>query len=155
MSIPGMSIPGMSIPPGTSGATVGVGEVPDMSIPGMSIGISAGGLGVGEVPDMSIPGMSIGISGAPLGTGGSSKPKPEATAEALTAVTADASCEVSINDPSTAVVATVAATEASRIRRRHPGCRQVGWLWLGDALSAGRCMRPQSLPLPKVSGGFR
>jgi hypothetical protein len=126
-----------------------------MSIPGMSVGISAGALGVGVVPDMSIPGMSIGISGAPLGTGGSSNPKPAATAEALTAVTADASCEVSINDPSTAVVATAAATKANRPPCLHPGCRQMGWLWLGDALSAGRCMRPQSLPLPKVSGGFR
>ena len=126
-----------------------------MSIPGMSIGISAGALGVGEVPDMSTPGMSIGISGAPLGTGGSSNPKPAATPEAFTAVTAEASCEVSINVPSTAVMATAAATEASRTRCRHPGCRQMGWLWLGDALSAGRCMRPQSLPLPKVSGGFR
>jgi hypothetical protein len=69
---------------------------------------------------MSMPGISIGISGAPVGAGGLSNPKPAGTAAALTGAAAEASwCEVSINDPRTAVAAIVAPTEATPQRRRH------------------------------------
>ncbi len=102
---------------GLATATV---ELPDMSIPGISAGILTVGTGVGELPDMSIPGISAGIL-AGLVAGGLSDPTRAGTTAALIVAANDSCCEVSINDPATVIAATVAPTEATRIRRRRRG----------------------------------
>jgi hypothetical protein len=101
----------------------GVGVLPDMSIPGMSCGIAAeGGGGVGELPDMSIPGIFAGMPAVLAGVGELSDPTATGTAAALVSIAADDSwCEVSINDPRTAIAAAAVPTDTTRIRRRHPG----------------------------------
>jgi hypothetical protein len=83
---------------------LGVGELPDMSIPGISAGMLA--VGVGVLPDMSIPGMSAGMPAVLAGVGELSDPTVTGSAAALTTVAADDSwCEVSVNDPRTAIAA--------------------------------------------------
>src|SRR5664279_5232568 len=112
--LPDISIPGMSC---GMGASVGAGELPDISIPGMSCGMGVS-VGAGELPDISIPGISAGIPAG--GAGGSSDPKAAGTTVALSGVAADATCcEVSMSDPRTVIPATVAPTDATRIRQRR------------------------------------
>jgi hypothetical protein len=96
-----------------------------MSIPGISAGILTVGTGVGELPDMSIPGISAGML-AGLVAGGLSDPTRAGAATALIVAANDSCCEVSIKDPATVIAATVAPTEATRIRRRHCRGSSVG-----------------------------
>lgn len=93
-----------------------------MSIPGIS-GDMAGALGAGELPpDMSIPGILAGMPAVLAGVGELSDPTATGTAAALVSIAADDSwCEVSINDPRTAIAAAAVPTDTTRIRRRHPG----------------------------------
>jgi len=106
-------------------------ELPDMSIPGMSAGMLAVGSGVGVLPDMSIPGMSAGMLAGLVGVGELSDPTAIGTTAALSGVAADASwCDVSINDPRTAVAATVAPTDATTKRRRHVAASPVSRMFL-------------------------
>lgn len=123
---PDMSIPGILAGMLAEGA--GVGVLPDMSIPGISCGIAAdGGGGVGELPDMSIPGIFAGMPAVLAGVGEVSDPTATGTAAALVRVAADDSwCEVSVNDPRTAIAATVVPTDTTRTRRRHPGAPLAG-----------------------------
>jgi hypothetical protein len=96
-----------------------------MSIPGISAGVLA--VGVGVLPDMSIPGMSAGMPAVLAGVGELSDPTVTGTAAALTTVAADDSwCEVSVNDPRTAIAAAAVPTDTTRIRRRHPGAPYAG-----------------------------
>jgi hypothetical protein len=88
-----------------------------MSIPGMSCGMGAS-VGAGELPDISIPGISAGMLA--VGAGGLSDPTATGTTAALSGVAADATCcEESISDPTTVIPATVAPTDATRIRRQR------------------------------------
>ena len=110
-----MSIPGMS--GGMLSGAAGAGELPPMSIPGMSCGMGAS-VGAGELPDISIPGISAGMLA--VGAGGLSDPTATGATAALSGVAADATCcEVSISDPRTVIPATVAPTDATRIRRHR------------------------------------
>ena len=120
-----MSIPGISA--GILAEGAGVGVLPDMSIPGISAGILAEGAGVGVLPDMSIPGISAGMPAVLAGVGELSDPTATGTAAALVRVAADDSCcEVSVNDPRTAIAAAAVPTDATRIRRCHPGATDLG-----------------------------
>jgi len=120
-----MSIPGIS---GDMAGALVAGELPlDMSIPGISAGILAEGAGVGVLPDMSIPGISAGMPAVLAGVGELSDPTATGTAAALVRVAADDSCcEVSVNDPRTAIAAAAVPTDATRIRRCHPGATDLG-----------------------------
>ena len=93
-----------------------------MSIPGIS-GDMAGALGAGELPpDMSIPGILAGMPAVLAGVGELSDPTATGTAAALVRIAADDSwCEVSINDPRTAVAPIAAPTAATPNRRCHLG----------------------------------
>jgi hypothetical protein len=128
---PDMSIPGISAGMLAEGA--GVGVLPDMSIPGMSAGMLA--VGVGVLPDMSIPGISAGMPAVLAGVGELPDLTANGTAAALVGVAADDSwCEVSVNDPRTAIAAAAVPTETTRIRRRHPGASDVRPRWLVSVL---------------------
>jgi len=112
--LPPMSIPGMSC---GIGASVGAGVVPPISIPGMSCGMGAS-VGAGELPDISIPGISAGMLA--VGAGGLSDPTATGATAVLSGVAADATCcEVSMSNPRTVIPATVAPTDATRIRRHR------------------------------------
>jgi|GEM_PF-5982847 hypothetical protein len=120
-----MSIPGMS--GAMVAGVVGAGELPDMSMPGMSGAMVAGVVGAGELPDMSIPGMSAGML---VGAGWLSDPTPAGTAATVTRVAAaDSWPKVIMMGPPTAMAATVAPTDTTRIRR-HQKASHVGRLWL-------------------------
>ena len=125
VELPPMSIPGIS---GDMAGALVAGELPpDMSIPGISAGILAEGAGVGVLPDMSIPGISAGMPAVLAGVGELSDPTATGTAAALVRVAADDSCcEVSVNDPRTAIAAAAVPTDATRIRRCHPGATDLG-----------------------------
>jgi hypothetical protein len=83
----------------------------------MSCGMGAS-VGAGELPDISIPGISAGMLA--VGAGGLSDPTATGTTAALSGVEADATCcEESISDPRTVIPATVAPTDATRIRRQR------------------------------------
>jgi hypothetical protein len=113
--LPPMSIPGMSC---GIGASVGAGELPPISIPGMSCGMAGASVGAGVLPDISIPGMSAGMLA--VGAGGSSDPTATVRTAALSGVEAEATCcDMSMSDPRTVIPATVAPTDATRIRRRR------------------------------------
>jgi len=96
--------------------------VSDMSIPGMSAGMPAGLVGVGVLPDMSIPGMSAGMPAGLVGAGGLSAPTRAGTAAALTMVAADDFwCEVSTNDPKTAIARQPRRSRQPRRQRTRNG----------------------------------
>jgi hypothetical protein len=140
VELPDMSIPGIS---GDMAGALGAGELPpDMSIPGISCGIAAeGGGGVGELPDMSIPGIFAGMPAVLAGVGELSDPTATGTAAALVSVAADASwCEVSINDPRTAVAPIAAPTAATPNRCCHLGASGSGRLRSYGVLATGRGM---------------
>jgi hypothetical protein len=60
------------------------------------------------------------------GVGEVSDPTATGIAAALIGVAADDSwCEVSVNDPRTAIAAAAVPTDTTRIRRRHPGASDV------------------------------
>src|SRR5450631_929588 len=104
------------------GASVGAGVLPPISIPGMSCGMGGASVGAGELPDISIPGISAGMLA--VGAGGLSDPTATGTTAALSGVEADATCcEESISDPTTVIPATVAPTDATRIRRQRRASR--------------------------------
>jgi hypothetical protein len=120
---PDMSIPGISA--GILAVGAGAGALPDISIPGMSAGMLA--VGAGALPDMSIPGISAGMPAVLAGVGELSDPTATGTAAARVRVAADDTwCEVSVNDPRTAITAAAVPTEATRICRRHPGSTGLG-----------------------------
>jgi hypothetical protein len=101
----------------------------------MSAGMLAEGAGVGALPDMSIPGMSAGMPAVLAGVGEVSDPTANGTAAALVRLAADDSwCEVSVNDPRTAIAAAAVPTETTRIRRRHSGASDVRRRWLVSVL---------------------
>jgi len=75
---------------------------------------------------MSIPGISAGMPAVLAGVGELPNPTVTGTAAALVRVAADDSwCEVSVNDPRTAIAAAAVPTDTTRIRRHHPGASDV------------------------------
>ena len=125
VELPDMSIPGIS---GDMDGALGAGELPPgMSIPGILAGMLAEGAGVGVLPDMSIPGIFAGMPAVLAGVGEVSDPTATGIAAALIGVAADDSwCEVSVNDPRTAIAAAAVPTDTTRIRSRHPGAPYAG-----------------------------
>jgi hypothetical protein len=71
--------------------------------------------------------MSAGMPAVLAGVGELSDPTVTGTAAALTTVAADDSwCEVSVNDPRTAIATAAVPTDTTRIRRHHRGASDAG-----------------------------